>query len=152
MNPLRALSVALPWLLAVLPLHAETTAAPAPTPTAVYECGTGNYSAQPCAGGQRVQTQDPRTPAQRQDAAQAAKRDAQLAQDLVRDRQRAEQAGLRPAASLVIPTEPTAAGSSASHGKRAKHAGKHKHGAAKKAAHKKSSKKAKGKPASSVTP
>jgi hypothetical protein len=69
----------------------------------VYRCGSaGNdYSTSPCADGRAINTEDSRTDAQRQEAADAAKRARELAVRLRRERQTESAAAL--AGSLSPP-------------------------------------------------
>lgn len=55
----------------------------------VYRCGD-TYTNQPCPGGREVQADDPRTPAQRAQTAEAAKRDARLADEMEKTRLKQE--------------------------------------------------------------
>lgn len=57
----------------------------------VYRCGD-SYSQKPCPGGRAVNVEDPRSPAQREDARAAAQRDARTAQALEKERLKAEAA------------------------------------------------------------
>ncbi len=78
---------------------------------AVYRCGTDgrSYSQQPCAEGRPLRVDDDaRTPAQRQQAVESARRDARLADALARERRQAESVSVR-AASLSAPTPKDAA-------------------------------------------
>lgn len=65
------------------------TAAAAESPT-IYRCGNGQYSAQPCAGGVAVDAADERTAMQRQQAEDAARREAALATRLAAERRERE--------------------------------------------------------------
>jgi hypothetical protein len=75
----------------------------------VYRCG-GSYGTQPCPGGVLVPTDDPRSAAQRAQTDAAAKRDAQSAQAMEKDRLKQEavpaQATIPPAAQQAVPSEP----------------------------------------------
>lgn len=58
----------------------------------VYRCASGSYSQQPCAQGHAIEVDDARTAAQRREAAEAARRDAELAQQLAHEREAREAA------------------------------------------------------------
>lgn len=100
-------------------LLASTTAASAQT---AYRCGPdgSDYRQTPCPGGQALNVADPRTDAQRSEAAQRAQRDAELAQGL-RQPAPAGTAASSPA-RLAKPVAPPAAerksADSRHHGKR----------------------------------
>jgi hypothetical protein len=106
-------------------LLAAWLAASAAQAETVYRCGPdGNqYAAVPCAEGRELQVGDDRTPAQRKAAESAARRDAELAERLRRERERRE-AALHPAVAGGIHGErgmaPAPAASSASHTKNKK--------------------------------
>ena len=55
----------------------------------VYRCGS-SYGSQPCEGGRALSAEDPRTPAQRAQAENAALRDAALADGMEEARRREE--------------------------------------------------------------
>jgi hypothetical protein len=80
----------------------------------VYRCGS-DYSKTPCAGGQAVQVDDSRTPAQQHQAEDAARREAKLAGQMARERQ-AQEAKAAKAAARIGPT-PAAAASKPAHAK-----------------------------------
>lgn len=112
MKPLLAL-----LLVAATPLSYADT---------VYRCADGrSYSQQPCAAGQTLQVDDTRTAAQRQQAEDAAQREARLASALERERQARESAPGAPAAGIVN-LRPHAAASAPAHEKHARH-GSHRH-------------------------
>ncbi|WP_428420238.1 DUF4124 domain-containing protein [Methylibium sp.] len=79
----------------------------------VYRCGADgrSYSQQPCPDGRAVGVDDPRTPAQREQAADAVRRDARAAESLAHERRRGEAVVVR-AAGLSAPL-PKAQGSPA---------------------------------------
>lgn len=100
-------------VLSLLVLGSFAAAAPqaAGAQGTVYRCGTDgrSYSQQPCADGRPLRVDDDaRTPAQRQQAAESAQRDARLADALARERRQAESVSVR-AASLSAPTPKDAA-------------------------------------------
>ena len=73
---------------------------------AVYRCGN-EYSRTPCSQGKVVDTESSlRTPAQRAEAVQVASAEKQLAEDMARDRRRAEAAAKPAAAGSLGPTRP----------------------------------------------
>lgn len=77
----------------------------------VYKCGEA-YSAQPCPGGTLVRTDDARSPAQASQAESAARRDARLADEMEKGRQKRE----AQAAPAYIPApKPGASGPLAPH-------------------------------------
>jgi len=82
--------------------------------SAVYRCGN-EYSRAPCSQGTVIDTQNSaRTAAQRAEAARVAASERQLADDMARDRRRAE-AAIRPAgAGNLGPARPVAASAKAS--------------------------------------
>ena len=83
-------------------------AAGASAQSAVYRCGN-EYSRTPCGQGKVIDTQgSARTEAQRAEAVRVATSEKQLAEDMVRDRQRAEAANRPAAASSLGPTKPAA--------------------------------------------
>ena len=53
---------------------------------AAYRCANGSYSSTPCPGGTQLDVADPRTPAQQQQAKDAAAREARLAKQLAAER------------------------------------------------------------------
>ena len=86
---------------------------------AVYRCGN-EYSRTPCSQGKVVDTESSlRTPAQRAEAVQVASAEKQLAEDMARDRRRAEAAVKPAAAGSLGPIRPAApaAGKSGTAGK-----------------------------------
>ena len=98
----------------------------------VYRCGN-EYSRTPCSQGRMVETASSvRTPAQRAEAVQVAAAEKQLAEDMARDRRRAE-ASIKPAvAGSLGPTRPAVAGGAkakVSTGSKGKDKGKKKSGA-----------------------
>ena len=68
-----------------------------------YRCGAGGseYSPSPCPEGRAVEVADARTPAQREQAADAARREAKLADRLRQERLQRE-AAVRPAGAVGI--------------------------------------------------
>jgi len=73
---------------------------------AVYRCGN-EYSRTPCSQGKVVDTESAaRTAAQRAEAVQVAAAEKQLAEDMARDRRRAEAAAKPAAAGSLGPTRP----------------------------------------------
>jgi hypothetical protein len=68
----------------------------------VYRCGD-SYTNQPCPGGRQIQADDPRTPAQRAQTTEAAKRDAKLADEMEKTRLKQE------AKAAVAPVPPAPA-------------------------------------------
>ena len=76
--------------------------------SAVYRCGN-EYSRTPCSQGKVVDTQNSaRTAAQRAEAVRVAASEKQLAEDMARDRRRAEAANRPAAAGSLGPTRPAA--------------------------------------------
>ena len=76
--------------------------------SAVYRCGN-EYSRMPCSQGKVVDTQDAaRTEAQRAEAVRVAASEKQLAEDMARERRRAEAANRPAAAGTLGPTKPGA--------------------------------------------
>lgn len=67
----------------------------------VWRCSDNSYSNQPCPGGKEVQASDPRTPAQRAQTAEAARRDAKMADDL--EKARLKQEAKAPVAAVPLP-------------------------------------------------
>ena len=55
----------------------------------VYRCGD-TYTNKPCPGGKEIQADDPRTPAQRAQTSEAARRDAKLADEMEKARLKLE--------------------------------------------------------------
>lgn len=97
--------------LLVLGLFAAAAPQAASAQGAVYRCGADgrSYSQQPCADGRTFRVDDDaRAPAQRQQAMEAARRDARLADELAHERRQAESVSVR-AASLSAPTQKDAA-------------------------------------------
>ena len=83
---------------------------------AVYRCGN-EYSRTPCSQGKVVDTESSlRTPAQRAEAVQVASAEKQLAEDMARDRRRAE-AAIKPAAAGSLGPVRPAAGKTGTAGK-----------------------------------
>ncbi|WP_144290133.1 hypothetical protein [Ideonella sp. A 288] len=117
MRPIRPASAA--WLRRALPAVAATvlwaTAWPGSAQTTVYRCGPDGrqYSSSPCPGGKAVALDDTRTDDQRQQAEDAAQREARLAKRLARER-RDREASVRPggAARLNAAPRPVAAAAS----------------------------------------
>ena len=97
---------------------------------AIYRCGN-EYSRTPCAQGKRVDTESSvRTAEQRAEAVKVAAAERQLAEDMARDRRRAEAAFKPAAAGSLGPARPAApAATKASTGK-GKDKGKKKKGSA----------------------
>lgn len=77
----------------------------------VYRCSDNSYSNQPCPGGREIQADDPRTPAQRAQTSDAAKRDAKVADDMEKRRLKEEAKAARPAAPLAAAEPPLEAAS-----------------------------------------
>ena len=74
----------------------------------IYRCGNG-YSRTPCSQGKVVETESSvRTAAQRAEAVQVAAAEKQLAEDMARDRRRAEAAIKPVAAGSLGPARPAA--------------------------------------------
>ena len=67
----------------------------------VYRCGDNSYSNRPCAGGKEIPADDPRTPAQRVQTMDAARRDARMADDM--ERARLKQEAKAPVAAVPMP-------------------------------------------------
>ncbi|MDZ5455459.1 hypothetical protein [Azohydromonas lata] len=115
-------------LLPALLLAAATAA----SAQAVYRCGPdgSDYRQTPCPGGQALNVADPRTDAQRSEAAQRAQRDAELAQGL-RQPAPAGGAAASPARSARPAAPPTAEHKTADHkSASSRHHGKRHHTAA----------------------
>ena len=75
---------------------------------AVYRCGN-EYSRVPCSQGKVIDTEhSARTEAQRAEARRVAASDKQLAEDMARDRRRAEAANRPAAAGSLGPAKPAA--------------------------------------------
>ena len=72
------------------------------TRAAVYRCGA-NYQDMPCAGGNTIQADDPRTPQQQLEAARAVQKDAAMAEALKTQRmqQEAQRAKQQQAANKI---------------------------------------------------
>jgi hypothetical protein len=106
----RGVAAAVPWL--VLALAAPGVAA-AP-PQTVYRCGPDGriYSQTPCSDGRPLTVDDPRTPGQRQEATDVARREAKAAQQLA-DERRQREAAARGQPAIGIKPEPPAAPASA---------------------------------------
>ena len=68
--------------------------------TSVYRCGN-EYTRIPCSDGKAIDTQNSATAAQRAEAARVAARERRLADDMARDRRRAE-ADIKPAGAANI--------------------------------------------------
>ena len=94
---------------ALLPL--ALLAATAATAQTVYRCGPAGseYRQTPCAGGQIVNVADPRSEAQRSEAAQRTQRDAALLQELRRDQPTPAAATPQAPAAHARPTSTAAA-------------------------------------------
>jgi len=75
---------------------------------AIYRCGN-SYSQQPCAAGSVVEADDPRSASQREQAAQVARKDARLANEMERDRlkQEAKAPAYKPPLQDTVPPKPT---------------------------------------------
>jgi len=89
-------SITTPALVAFTMLCAGTAAQ-----AQVYRCGN-SYSQSPCAGGQQVDTHDPRSAAQASQAREATVRDARLAGELEKARL-AREAQVKPGSAPVTP-------------------------------------------------
>lgn len=89
----------LQWLAiaAVSIAGAAPGAAAQPAGTTVYRCGPDGreYSATPCTTGKAIDVADPRSADQQRQAAQAAQREAALADQLAHERRAREKAALR---------------------------------------------------------
>lgn len=110
---------------ATLLVSGTLAAAAAAQTSEVWRCGNGSYSTTPCPGGVAIDAADARTPEQRRQAQDAAKREAALADRLTAERRAAERrvvptvpANLGPAASAPRPP----ASASRTHAKRKRHA------------------------------
>lgn len=68
----------------------------------IYRCGS-NYSREPCPGGTAVNAGDARTAQQASQAASAARRDARMADEMQRDRQKLE---AKAAPAYIPPRKP----------------------------------------------
>jgi hypothetical protein len=97
-------------LSAWLGLALAAPAVPAAPPQTVYRCGPGGrvYSQTPCADGRPMTVDDPRTPGQRQEAADVARREAKAAQQLAEERRQREAAARGQPAIGIKPDAPTA--------------------------------------------
>jgi hypothetical protein len=87
----------------------------------IYKCGPNGteYSQAPCPGGKMIESSDPRSAAQRQEAARIAAQDRRLAADLERER-RAQMAENKPAMAAGINGRPLAPPAAASAPQKAK--------------------------------
>jgi|GEM_PF-2072657 len=104
-------------ILAALPAAAQTP--PVNDGRSVYRCADGRYTDTPCPGGQALDASDPRSDAQRQQAGDAAARDARLADRLAAERRARDQAAQGQRAANLTPR---AASQPASQPRRAKKA------------------------------
>ena len=68
---------------------------PAKADDTVYKCGNGSYSSAPCAGGVKIDAADPRAAAQRRQAQDAVRRDADLGDKLAAQRRADEHAAMQ---------------------------------------------------------
>lgn len=87
----------------------------------VYRCPNGSsysYSQQACANGQAVEVGDARTPAQQREAADAAHREAALAEQLAQERHAREAAPGAKAIAIGSVPKPARAASSPAHKKK----------------------------------
>ena len=82
--------------------------------TSVWRCGDGRYSATPCPGGVALDTADPRTAEQREQARAAAATDKRLAEQLAAERRARDQAGGQTAAVNLSASSAAAAAAAAS--------------------------------------
>ena len=73
-------------LLAALAAGAAHSQPAASEGNTAYRCANGTYSSTPCPGGTQLDVADPRTPAQQQQAKDAAAREARLAKQLAAER------------------------------------------------------------------
>jgi hypothetical protein len=98
--------VAIALLALALQAQAET----------VYRCGADGrtFSGQPCPDGTGVQFADERTPAQRHQAAEAARKDAKLAAQWTREREQRDGLARRQGAAGIVAQAPASAASAAS--------------------------------------
>ena len=109
---------------------AMTFAACAVQAQLIFRCGPDDYSHTPCPGGKVVESSDPRSAAQRDEAVRVAAQERQRAAALERER-RAQQAATPPALATGFngrPPPPAAAASSAARGKTKKGGAKAKPG------------------------
>lgn len=108
--------------LAMLSIAAAAPGAAAqPTGTTVYRCGPDgrDYSATPCVNGKSLDAADPRSADQQRQAAQAARREAALADQLAHERRTREKAALQ-ARAMRIGAAASAPSKAASAPKKAK--------------------------------
>jgi hypothetical protein len=103
----RGLAAVVAWLGLAL-------AAPAAPPQTVYRCGPDGrtYSQTPCADGQALTVDDPRTAGQRREAEDVARREAKTAQQLA-DERRQREAAARGQPAIGIKPDPPAPPASA---------------------------------------
>ncbi len=87
-----------------------------------YRCANGTYSSTPCPGGTQLDVADPRTPAQQQQAKDAAAREDRLAKQLAAERRLREKETAAPRAVNLGPDTakppPPAASKPAAKGKK----------------------------------
>jgi hypothetical protein len=95
----------------------------------VYRCANGSYSQQPCAQGQAIDVEDARTSAQQREAAEAAQREAALAQALAREREAREAAPGPRAIAIGSAPKPPHAASAPTHKKKSSTRHRHHHAA-----------------------
>ena len=74
----------------------------------VYRCGDNSYSNRPCPGGKEIPADDPRTPAQRAQTTDAARRDAKMADEMERARLKQEAKAPMAAVPLSVAESPQA--------------------------------------------
>jgi hypothetical protein len=93
-----------------LGLALAAPAVPAAPPQTVYRCGPDGrvYSQTPCADGRPMTVDDPRTPGQRQEAADVARRETKAAQQLADERRQREAAARGQPAIGIKPDAPAA--------------------------------------------
>lgn len=101
--------------------HSQPAAADGNT---AYRCANGSYSSTPCPGGTQLEVADPRSPAQQQQAKDAAAREARLAKQLASERRLREKENAAPRAINLGPDTakpaPPAASKPAAKGKKTK--------------------------------
>lgn len=100
-------------------LGAAAPAALAAPPQTVYRCGPDGrvYSQTPCTDGRPVTVDDARTPGQRREAADVARREAKTAQQLADERRQREAAARGQPAIGIKPDPPPAPASAAAKAK-----------------------------------
>jgi hypothetical protein len=119
-----AVALCVAWLACGAQAQTQTQS----RPQAIYRCGPNGteYSQAPCPGGKLVESSDPRSAAQREEAIRVAAQERKKAAELERER-RAQQASTRPAQAAGFngrPPPPEAAASGADRGKTRKRASK----------------------------